>query len=217
MSDTDSFIDEVTEEVRRDRLFGLMKRYGWIGIAAVVAIVGGSAGYEWNKARNDAAAQSYGDAVLAAMSADDAARAADLAAISASTAGQIAVRDLLQASELVRENDRAGAVALLLGIAAQSELPPSMRDLAELKAATIAGPDEMTVEARKAIFDRLAVPGNGYRALAMEGQALALLAAGDEEAAIGILNQILQEPNVTAGLRRRAGEVLVTLGADVPT
>lgn len=216
MSDTDSFIDEVTEEVRRDRLFGLMKRYGWIGIAAVVAIVGGSAAYEWNKARHDAAAQSYGDAVLAAMSADDAVRTADLAAITAGSAGQIAVRDMLRASELVREKDTAGAVALLLGVAAQGELPASLRDLADLKAATIAGEGDMTAEARKAVFDRLAVPGNPYRALAMEGQALGLLAAGDEAAAIGVLQQILQEPNVTVGLRRRAGEVLVTLGVDVP-
>lgn len=216
MSDTDSFIDEVTEEVRRDRLFGLMKRYGWIGIAAVVAIVGGSAAYEWNKARNDAAAQSYGDAVLAAMSAADETRTADLAAVSAASAGQIAVRDLLRASELVRENDIAGAVALLQGVAAQGDLPASLRDLADLKAATIAGPEQMTAEARKAIFDRLAVPGNGYRALAMEGQALGLLAAGDEAGAIGILEQLLQEPDVTAGLRRRAGELLVTLGVDAP-
>ena len=29
MSDTDSFIDEVTEEVRRDALFAQFRRYGW--------------------------------------------------------------------------------------------------------------------------------------------------------------------------------------------
>jgi hypothetical protein len=34
MSDTDSFIDEVTEEVRRDRMFFMLKRYGWIAVPA---------------------------------------------------------------------------------------------------------------------------------------------------------------------------------------
>ena len=29
----DSFIDEVTEDLRRDRLFGLYRRYGWIALA----------------------------------------------------------------------------------------------------------------------------------------------------------------------------------------
>ena len=40
MSTPDSFIDEVTEEVRRDRLYALLRKYGWVGIAVVVAIVG---------------------------------------------------------------------------------------------------------------------------------------------------------------------------------
>ena len=43
MSDTYSFIDEVTEEVRRDRLFGYFRRYGWIPAVIIVALVGGTA------------------------------------------------------------------------------------------------------------------------------------------------------------------------------
>ena len=42
MSDTDSFIDEVSEEVRRDRLFVLMRKWGWIPILLVVLLVGGA-------------------------------------------------------------------------------------------------------------------------------------------------------------------------------
>ena len=33
----DRFIDEVTDELRRDRLFRAMRRYGWIAIALIVA------------------------------------------------------------------------------------------------------------------------------------------------------------------------------------
>ena len=40
MSQSDSFIEEVTEEVRRDRLFATMKRFGWIAIVLVLRIVG---------------------------------------------------------------------------------------------------------------------------------------------------------------------------------
>ena len=39
MSNPDSFIDEVTEEVRRDRLFRLFRKYGWIGGVVVALIV----------------------------------------------------------------------------------------------------------------------------------------------------------------------------------
>ncbi|MEL6318680.1 MAG: hypothetical protein AAFR16_13700, partial [Pseudomonadota bacterium] len=37
--ETDTFIDEVTEELRRDRLFALFKRYGPFAIGAVVLLV----------------------------------------------------------------------------------------------------------------------------------------------------------------------------------
>ena len=43
VSDTDSFIEEVTEEVRRDRLYKFLRKYAWVGILAVVTIVGGTA------------------------------------------------------------------------------------------------------------------------------------------------------------------------------
>ena len=39
----DSFIDEVTEDLRRDRLFGVFRRYGWIAIALIVLVVAGAA------------------------------------------------------------------------------------------------------------------------------------------------------------------------------
>lgn len=63
MSDTDSFIDEVTEEVRRDRMYLLLRRWGWVGVAAVALIVGGAAFNEYRKSR-DTAQQDLGDSIL---------------------------------------------------------------------------------------------------------------------------------------------------------
>jgi hypothetical protein len=68
MSNTDSFIDEVTEEVRRDRLFGYFRRYGWIPAVVIVALVGGTAYNEWSKAQVAQVAQARGDALLDAWS-----------------------------------------------------------------------------------------------------------------------------------------------------
>ena len=56
MSETDSFIEEVTEEVRRDRLFALFRRYGWIVLVLIVLVVGGAAWNEYRKAQDRAAA-----------------------------------------------------------------------------------------------------------------------------------------------------------------
>ena len=51
VSDTDSFIEEVSEEVRRDRLYKFLRKYAWVGILAVVTIVGGTAYLEFQKAQ----------------------------------------------------------------------------------------------------------------------------------------------------------------------
>ena len=66
MSNPDSFIDEVTEEVRRDKLFAAFKKYGWIGGLVVAVVVGGTAYTEWRKSSEAAQAQAFGDAVFAA-------------------------------------------------------------------------------------------------------------------------------------------------------
>ena len=62
MSNQDSFITEVSEEVRKDKLYALMRRYGWIAIALVVLVVGGASVFEWQKAKARAAAEATGDA-----------------------------------------------------------------------------------------------------------------------------------------------------------
>ncbi|MBC7157860.1 MAG: hypothetical protein H5U20_10170, partial [Rhodobacteraceae bacterium] len=117
MSNPDSFIDEVTEEVRRDRLFGLWRRYGWIAVAVVVAVVGTAAALEWQNARARAAAQALGDAMLAALAAPDSeARAAALAEIGADGPAA-AIVDFLRASELQGAGETDAALAILSRIA----------------------------------------------------------------------------------------------------
>jgi len=51
VSDTDGFIDEVSEEIRRDRNYRLMRKWGWIPVSLILLLVGGSAFNEWSKAR----------------------------------------------------------------------------------------------------------------------------------------------------------------------
>lgn len=209
MSETDSFIDEVTEEVRRDRLFALMRRYGWIGILGVLLIVSGAGYNEWRKARAEARAQAFGDAVIAAMDGED--RVAALAAVPA-TGAQLALKQLLSAGAA----DTAGsaeAVAALQAVADDASQPASLRALALLKAVVLAGP-EMDPALREAALAGLAAPGAPFRPLAMEQQAVVLLEAGQTDAAVALLRQILQEPELTAGLQQRAAGLIVALGAD---
>jgi len=70
VSDTDSFIQEVTEEVRRDQLFKVIRKYGWVAIALVILIVGGAAYREYSVAKERATAQTFGSEILAALGKD---------------------------------------------------------------------------------------------------------------------------------------------------
>ncbi|MCU9846620.1 tetratricopeptide repeat protein [Defluviimonas sp. WL0024] len=218
MSETDSFIDEVTEEVRRDKLFALMRKYGWIGIALVVLIVGGAGYTEWQKARHKTAAQGFGDSIVAALESDDAAaRLAALETIGADGvgdgAGQRAIVTLLAAHEALRSGDRDGARDRFEALAADPEVSAGYRNLARLKAVILAGA-EMDAAERDAALEELAQPGAPFRVLALEQQALVLMADAKDDEALELLRRILEEPDVTAGLRRRVTQLIVILGGD---
>lgn len=76
MSESDSFIREVSEEVRRERFSRLLRRYGWIAALALLVIVGGAGFLEWRKTRAEAAAREAGDRLReASLIEDSAARA----------------------------------------------------------------------------------------------------------------------------------------------
>lgn len=214
MSETDSFIDEVTEEVRRDQLFQYLRRYGWIAVAAVLVLVGGTAYREYALSRQTAAAQATGDAILAAMETEGAAeRAAALSAIETS-GGASAITGLLAASDLESSGDSAGAAALLDQVAADADVPQLYRDLAALKSVMVQGSD-LDIETRRATLTGLSQPGATFRMIALEQLALAELETGDSEAAIAQFRAIAQDAETTEGLRNRALAMIVALGGEV--
>lgn len=213
MSETDSFIDEVTEEVRRDRLYAMFRKYGWIGVAAVVLIVGGAAWNEWSKARAEARAQAFGDAVAAALANNDpAARTAALSTIEArSGAGHGAILALLTASQAEASGDVPKALAALKSVADDTSLSPTYRQLAQLKSVMLGG-EGMAPADRDALLAELAAPGAPYRTLAMEQQALVLIDAGKTDEAVKILTALRDDAEASGGQQARAIQLLTVLG-----
>ena len=213
MSNQDSFINEVTEEVRRDRLFKLFRRYGWIGVLAVVLIVAGAAFNEWRKARTAAEAQAMGDAIIIALDADDTvARAAALAELEAGeNQSRVAILSLLSADASLDEGDVPGALAKLEDLANDTSAPTPFRELATIKA-TILGADALSPDERIARLNALSLGGSAFRLIAMEQIALAEIELGETDAAIARLRDIVADAAVTQDLRRRASQLIVALG-----
>lgn len=209
MSQSDSFIDEVTEELRRDQLFRALKRWGWIGVLAVVALVGAATYREISTNRDLAAARDFGDAVIAALDLPDAvARAAALAEITPSRSNQEVLLAFIRASDL-SESDPVAAAAALRAIADAPDLLPRYRDLALLRAHILAPlEDQGLVDATLA---RLAEDGAPFAGIAREMQALELLKAGDKEGAIAALEALSEQSVVTLSQRQRISALIFAL------
>ncbi|WP_108483243.1 hypothetical protein [Oceaniglobus ichthyenteri] len=210
MSNTDSFVEEVTEEVRRDRLFGLMRRYGWIAITLVVLLVGGAAYNEWQKARTQAAAQAFGDGILAALEKNDPAqRRAALADVATATPRQQALVSMFMAQEA--EQDSSDVTTSLAALADEADLPQIYRELALLKFVMRAD-SGLTPDDKISRLTPLTIPGAPYRLLALEQIALAEVEKGESDAALTRLQGILAEDQVSQGLRRRVSQLIIALG-----
>ncbi|WP_136439474.1 hypothetical protein [Pacificoceanicola onchidii] len=215
MSDTDSFIDEVTEEVRRDKLFATMKKYGWIAVLAVVVLVGGTAWREYSRAQAEAQAQGFGDAITAALEASEPdARIAALDEIATDEPGARAVLDMLIAAEKGAAGSDVEAVRQLQAVANNADVPQIYRQIASYKALSRSA-DALTVDDRRAGLEALAVPGQPLRLLAEEQLALIDIEVGNPDAALERLKSIAQDSEATAGLRRRASQLIVALGGSL--
>lgn len=213
MSDSESFINEVTEEVRREKLFGYLRRYGWIGVAAVLLLVGGAAWNEYRNAQARDAAQATGDALMAALEeSDPAARAAAISGIEAEGAAA-AVTLLLQASTQEEAGDIAAASETLGAIAQNADVPEMYRELASFKKAMLPADD---INSRRAQLQTLSQPGEPFRLLALEQLAYLSLTEGDNDAALDLLRQIEEDASVTRGLRERVQSLMVAMGETLP-
>ncbi len=214
MSNTDSFIDEVTEEVRRDRLYTLIKRYGWIAILAVILLVGGAAWNEWNKARERARAQAFGDEMMAALEGlERTDRTAGLSGIKPPTPAGAAVLNLLAAGEESADAPDQAAQRLLT-LADRSDVDLVYRQIATLKAVMIPN-SGLGIEDRRLRLDGLATGSGIVRLMAEEQLALIDVELGNTAEAIERLTGVVEDSAATPGLRRRASQVIVALGGEV--
>ena len=208
MSDTDSFIQEVTEEVRRDKMFAFWKKWGLaIGIV-ITAIVAATAAWTWLDHQAREAARERGALFLETEPEDVEAQALLVEQIDGAAA---VVARMRYAAALAASGDRAGASAAWRAIAAEPDLTATYSDLVLLQAiradATTGKPLDLIGE-----LGPLIGGDAPYRLLAMELRAALYLNAGDVTAAHEDLRRILDDPSATEDLRIRAQEGLLATG-----
>jgi hypothetical protein len=210
--------DEVEEDLRAERAEKLLKKYAWLLIAVVVAIVGAAAGWQlWNRYKNqqDAAAAARYVAVQNALQQPGAAQAGQLAALDRLAAdapeGYKILARMRAAGVKADTGDVPGAVALWNAVAADSGADPLLRDLASLFA-TARELDHGDPGQLQARLKPLAEPGNPWSTLAQEQLAMLDLRTGKVDDARKTLQALSVDIDSPSGLRARASALLAGLG-----
>ena len=210
MSETDSFIEEVSEEVRRDQLYRLFRKWGWLAGLIIVLIVGGAAFNEYRKATARQEAERVGDALLTALNVPADARLEALRDVRSDDPGTQSIIDLITATASADAGEAAAADAALASLAADGDAPALYRDIARLKRLTL--PDSpMSREDRIATIETLSVAGSPFRTLATELMAMLHLEEGDNEAALAMLQDLAQDAEATPAQLQRVQQMIVIL------
>lgn len=208
MSESDSFIQEVTEEVRQDRMFALWKKWGPYILAVIVLIVGGAALWSWMQAREQARAEQVGGLLLGA---EPGSIEEQQTAIAVLEPPARIVAEFAAAAALADGGDAAGATEAYRALATRGDLARHYRDLALLQALRL----EATVDPAATLTELAPLMESGapYASLARELAAVLHLRAGDTEAARTELEAILADQRATQSLRLRARELMKVTGA----
>ena len=214
MAESDSFIQEVSEEVRRDKMYAVWRRYGpWL-IAAIVLAVLLAAGKGWWENRIEMRKAELGGALLEADAIEDSdASAAAFLAVAEQGEYQYPVLARLRAAaSLAAAGKIEEAEAQYDAIKAIDGIDPRFRDLAELRTVMLLSermePNEM--------LDRLGpltVDGSVWRLPALEYEAAAHLKAGAPEQALASLRTLLEMPQLPPAAQGRTGELIEAIEA----
>lgn len=211
MSD-DSFIREVDEELRSERMRTFWARYGKLVIGVAVAIVVITAGYRGYKYYMKSQAETAGDAFMAAVSLsqdnkrDDAIKALEKLATTG-PASYAALARMRMASELAGKGDATGAVAAYDEIAANTKTDQTYRDIAQLRAGLMLVDTGSLDDVKKRVGE-LATAGKPFRHSAREALGLAAWKAGLLEEAAKYFNMISQDQDAPGSMRGRANLML---------
>ena len=215
MSSTDSFIEEVSEEVRRDKLFAKMRKYGWIAVLLVLLLVGGTVYREFSIAADKKRAEEAGDAILAALELEsNADQAKALAKIQPPDDAAMAIIGLLQAATSASASGNSSGVDILESLET-SGLSEAYLQLVNFKKLLLAD-GALSTEVRTSELEAISASSSPYRLFAEEQLALIDLSSGDQEAAIKRLTDIFEDASASSSLRQRVSQLMIMLG-ETPT
>lgn len=214
------FIDEVNEDLRRERFNSFWQKVGGyvigVSVAIVLATVASVLWQNYTKDRQVSAAEAFLSADKSLRGQDFAGAAAEYAAIAERGAeGFTDLARMKQAYALTKAEKGADAIAVYSAIVEDRKADKAVRAMARIYGAQL-----MVTEGRErsevdAMLEPLATDAaNPFSSFAREQQAHASLHYGDTVAAKTVLVALAADMEAPASLRRRAQAQLATFVED---
>lgn len=214
----EAFIREVDEELRREQMSNIGKRYGlWIIVAVLVALAAFGGWTWWNHHQNTLAGE-QGEQLATALDDIQQGRVAQATGIvgKLTSSDKDAVRAtalLTQADMLLSKNDTKGAAAAFGKVAADETLAQPFRDMALVRQTAV----EYDSLQPQQVIDRLrglADKGSPWLGSAGEMVAVAYLRQNKLQQAGQTFALIARTDGVPESVRARAVQMAGSLGVD---
>ncbi|NCP14108.1 MAG: tetratricopeptide repeat protein [Sphingomonadales bacterium] len=212
-------IREIDEAVREDALYSFMRDHGVKVLAVILLGLAGLAAYLVWDHYAEAALEQQSEALISALDYADqrdfqtaAEKVAPLLTGDASSGARAAAR-FIQAGAALEEGNTAKATGLYKEIAADSDTPPALRDLARIREVNI-NYDSMKPADVIAQLGPLATPDSAWFGSAGELVAMAHLEAGNRAEAGKLFADIAKDEDLPETLRSRARQMAGLMGVD---
>lgn len=206
---------EVDEDLRRDRMERVFKRYGGLMLTGALVIVAGTAGYVYWRNHEAQQHQRETAELFAALSqsAQGGEKGVEALAAFAGQAdpGMAALAQLNAAALLAHDGKTAEAVTVYDKVAAEGAVAPVYRDYATLLSVMqrLGAGDPAQLQAQLA---PLLADGSPWRFTAREMSATLAARAGDKDKARTLFQQLADDSQAPAGVRSRAADLAALYG-----
>jgi hypothetical protein len=216
--DSEAFLREVDEELRRDQLQDFLGRYGKLIIAAVVLFLVAVAGYLYWQNHQRAAAEKQAEDFTAILTEVDSGkvRGGDPRIDKLAKDGTSAYRTqaLLLKAGLAAQAGRDGeAIGIYRQLAGDKDVARAYRDAALVRQTALEY-DKLAPQAVIYRLKPLAVQGNPWFGTTGEMVGLAYIRQHKEQLAAPLYVALAKDKQVPTSVRERASEIALSLGAD---
>lgn len=218
-----TFEEEVDEDLRREQIVRLWKKYGLqaIGVFVAAILIAAAAvgwrNYQASKTRE--ASMKYQDAVApgeAATAKPPLDRIAELDNIEKDlTSGYKLLARFERASALLQAGRIADAAKVFDGIAADSSVDASLRNVAQLKASALLA-DQLSLAEMKARLEKLAAPDSAFRFLAGDLLGYSAFRVADLQSARNYYQSLTSDLVAPPDIKARAQDMLDEIEQRLP-